>query len=446
VAVAPLGLSRRIPGVAALGLLAASLAATAAPAQQQAPRKLFPDARPPVAAEQPLAPLANPPEPPAADGIQVGSLDPPTLAALGLRAAEEELGGPLWPAGAPPELDLLLSRLPAEVGEPTLRALQTALLQAPGPSSGAGEDLFLLRVDRLLAMAEADAALELLALVPEGSHGPKVEALWLLARLAADQVEPACAAAEAQAGVDPPWPRARIVCAALAGDAATVELGLDLLEARGGEPDPVLAGLARAAVADTTDRYDLGPPVPDDPALLPLIRRVPLDVDPGLVAELPFPIRRALADNPDLAAAARAASLGAPRPGPSVRAELNGRPPPSWADALAAVPAERRPAWLALADGLGLEVPEPVWAQVYRTAPGGGGDPAPDLFLWRGLEQARLQGQRGGVLLHALLLLDGRPEAASPVALRQALDALVGLGLDRPAAAVAAGTGGALGL
>jgi hypothetical protein len=71
---------------------------------------------------------------------------------------------------------------------------------------------------------------------------------------------------------------------------------------------------------------------------------------------------------------------------------------------------------------------------------------APDLFLWRGLEQARLQGQRGAVLLHALLLLGGRPEAASPVALRRALDALVALGLDRRAAAVAAGTGGALGL
>jgi hypothetical protein len=186
--------------------------------------------------------------------------------------------------------------------------------------------------------------------------------------------------------------------------------------------------------------------VADDPALLPLVRRVPLDVDSGVAAELPFPVRRALADNPNLAAAARAAAVGAARPGPSSRAELNGRPPPSWADALAAVPPGPRPAWLALADGLGLEVPEPVWAEVYRTAPGGGGNPAPDLFLWRGLEQARLQGQRGAVLLHAQLLLGGRPEAASPVALRRALDALVGLGLDRPAAAVAAGTGGALGL
>ncbi|HEX6015855.1 MAG TPA: hypothetical protein VFY87_29460 [Geminicoccaceae bacterium] len=444
--VAPLGPCRRLPGAAALGVLAALLPATAAPAQEQAPRKLFPDSRPPVADDRPSAPLADPAEPPAVDGIRVGSLDPPTLAALGVRATEEELGGPLWPAGAPPELDLLLSRLPADVGEPTLRALQAALLEAPGPSSGAGKDLFLLRVDRLLAMAEPDAALELLVLVPEGSRGAEVEARRLLARLAADQVEPACGEVETRASVDPPWPRARIVCAALAGDAAAVELGLDLLDARGGEPDPVLAGLARAAVADAEDRYRLGPPVADDPALLPLIRRVPLDVDPGVVAELPLPVRRALADNPDLAAAARAASLGAPRPGPSVRAELNGRPPPSWADALASVAPGLRPSWLALADGLGLEVPEPVWAEVYRTAPGGGGNPAPDLFLWRGLEQARLQGQRGAVLLHALLLLGGRPEAAPPVALRRALDALVGLGLERPAAAVAAGTGGALGL
>ena len=50
------------------------------------------------------------------------------------------------------------------------------------------------------------------------------------------------------------------------------------------------------------------------------------------------------------------------------------------------------------------------------------------------------------MLLFMLLLLDGRPEAAAPVTLRRALDALLALGLERDARALAAGTGGALGL
>ena len=35
------------------------------------------------------------------------------------------------------------------------------------------------------------------------------------------------------------------------------------------------------------------------------------------------------------------------------------------------------------------------------------------------------------MLLYVLLLLDGRPEAAAPVTLRRALDALMQLGLER---------------
>jgi hypothetical protein len=45
-----------------------------------------------------------------------------------------------------------------------------------------------------------------------------------------------------------------------------------------------------------------------------------------------------------------------------------------------------------------------------------------------------------------LLLLAGRPEGAASVTLRRALDALLALGLERDARALAAGTGGALGL
>ncbi|MGD9508090.1 MAG: hypothetical protein AB7X49_06010, partial [Geminicoccaceae bacterium] len=65
---------------------------------------------------------------------------------------------------------------------------------------------------------------------------------------------------------------------------------------------------------------------------------------------------------------------------------------------------------------------------------------------WHGFDVASLDEQRGGLLLHLLLLLDGRPEEAAPVTLRRALDGLLALGLDQDAKALAAGTGGALGL
>lgn len=438
----------------AAGLLAA-LALLVAPASaQQGPRRLFPGtATPPpeaVPAPSPAVPLPEAPSPtPSAptdaaptDAIQVEPLAPPTLAALGLPTAEDRLGGPIWAEGAPPELPLLLQRLPADIAEPTLQELQKAVLLAPGLARGGSRELFFLRVDRLLAMAEPEAALDLLGLVPENAEGPELEGKRALARFAADQTDAACAAASAQQAATPPWPQARLVCAALARDAAAVETGLDLLAARGQEPEPLLAGLLRATAGE--QRMALPAQVPADPLLLPLLRRAPLDVDAATVAGLPTPVRRALALNKEVPAAARAAAGTASRPGPSVRPELNGRAPASWEAAFAAVPPERRALWAALADGLGLELPAAIWAGLARQ-PGEPG-PAPELALWRGFEVARLENQRGAMLVYTLLLLGGRPEAAAPVSLRRALDALVSLGLAPTAAALAAGTGGAVGL
>jgi hypothetical protein len=410
--------------------LAAGLLLLAAPATApEAPRALFPPASP--------APTVPPPAP--APPIQVEDLAPPTLAARGLSTAEEELGGPLWAAGAPTDLAPLLARLPTAVPEPALLTLQRDLLAAPGPPV-AGDALFVQRLDLLLAMGEPGTVLDLLAPLPEGP--PAIELRRLQALFAADRTDPACAAAAARRVADPPWPEARLVCAALARDGVAVELGLDLLAADA-PPDPLLAGLARAAVDGR--RVALGAGVAADPLLLPLLRRVAIDADPAKVAALPTPVRRVLADNPSVSAAVRAAAAP-PRPGPSARPELNGNAPADWAAALADVPADRRARWLALADGLGLEVPDGIWTELARAGPAGGTDPAPDLYVWRAFEVARVRQQRGAMLLCALLLLDGRPEAAAPVTLRRALDALVELGLEPAARAVAAGTGGALGL
>lgn len=405
------------------------------PVLAQQPRPLFPPTLPEAVRPEPIPTPGLPP-----DRIEVAPLPPPAPAAVGLAWAEDALNGPLWDRGAPADLPLLLKALPAEITEPTLRELQRTLLAAPAPVEPGGRELLLVRVDRLLAMAEPEAALDLLASVP-GEPGLKDRRL--LAGFAADRNEAACAAAAAESSAAWPWPEARTLCAALAGDARAVELGLDLLAAGGRPPDPTFAALARALAQD--GRAALATPVADDPLLLPLLRRAALEVNPARVAALPPPVRRALLANDRVPSAVRAAAAPS-RPGPSARPELNGSPPTDWLATARGVAPEQRESWAALVDGLGLELPEAAWTEVWRARAAAEPAPAPDLYLWHGFEVARAREQRGAVLLHVLLLLDGRPEAAAPVTLRRSLDALVGLDLAPLARALAAGTGGTLGL
>ena len=368
-------------------------------------------------------------------------LPAPAVRTAGLAAAEVELAGPLWEQGAPPAIDQLLLLLPTAIDEPSLRELQRALLAAPGPASASPDGLLALRVDRLLAMGEAATALELLAQAPPGS-APDLDALRLRARFAAGQAASACESLGDSSADASPWAEAKVVCAALARDATAVELGLDRLVALDITADPSLAGLARAAAAGT--RFSLRPPVSGDALLLPLLRTVPLDLATPDPATLPEPARKALAENPGIASAARAAVVAPARMGPSVRSELSGAAPTDWTAAMSAVPEEQRTRWAALVDGLRRDDPRNRLEPDSARAPDPG--PAPKLALWQGFEAARLQEQRGAILLYVLLLLDGRPEAAAPVTLRRSLDALVALGLERDARALAAGTGGALGL
>ena len=110
------------------------------------------------------------------------------------------------------------------------------------------------------------------------------------------------------------------------------------------------------------------------------------------------------------------------------------------------MPPEQRARWAALVDGLGMAIPDTVWAELRQTVRRGARTAARACACGAASSSPDLQEQRGAMLLFVLLLLDGRPEAAAPVTLRRALDALLALGLERDARALAAGTGGALGL
>jgi hypothetical protein len=365
--------------------------------------------------------------------IGVAPLAPPGLAASGVPRAEEALGGPLWAGAAPAALAARIARLPARIDDPVLRRLQRDLLLAPGPAAGAGADVVRARVDRLLAMGEALAAAELLTVLPPSPAGEELDDLRVAAMLAADQVAPGCGIVDQVTEETAPWPAARLVCAALQGDDARVELLLSLMAERGQPADPLLASLANAV--GNSERVVLREPPPADPLLLPLLRRAPLQPQPRAIADAPPAARQALVENPTIPA-----GLAPPAAEPGVLPAypgLDGRAPADWQEALRAVPAPVRPRWLAALDGLGAGPVDAALAEMPAAATTLQGGKV-DLVAWRGLEQAMEEQARGATLLEILILLEGRPAAAAPLALRAALSGLRSLGLDADARAVAA--------
>jgi hypothetical protein len=347
--------------------------------------------------------------------------------------AEEALGGPLWAGAAPAALAARTARLPARIDDPVLRRLQRDLLLAPGPAAGAGADVVRARVDRLLAMGEALAAAELLTVLPPSPAGEELDDLRVAAMLAADQVAPGCGIVDQVTEETAPWPAARLVCAALQGDDARVELLLSLMAERGQPADPLLASLANAV--GNSERVVLREPPPADPLLLPLLRRAPLQPQPRAIADAPPAARQALVENPTIPA-----GLAPPAAEPGVLPAfpgLDGRAPADWQEALRAVPAPVRPRWLAALDGLGAGPVDAALAEMPAAATTLQGGKV-DLVAWRGLEQAMEEQARGATLLELLILLEGRPAAAAPLALRAALSGLRSLGFDADARAVAA--------
>ena len=396
------------------------------------PRSLFPEL--PSAPAEPALPEPLPDQTVETPAIGVAPLAPPGLAASGVPRAEEALGGPLWAGAAPAALAARIARLPARIDDPVLRRLQRDLLLAPGPAAGAGADVVRARVDRLLAMGEALAAAELLTVLPPSPAGEELDDLRVAAMLAADQVAPGCGIVDQVTDETAPWPAARLVCAALQGDDARVELLLSLMTERGQPADPLLASLANAV--GSSERVALREPPPADPLLLPLLRRAPLQPQP-----------RAIADAPPAAAPGPGARTRPSRPGSPRRRPSPACSPPIQASTAARPPTGSRPcAPCRHRCGRAGSPPSTVWAQARSTrhwrrcrlpprrCQGG----KVDLVAWRGLEQAMEEQARGATLLELLILLEGRPAAAAPLALRAALSGLRSLGLDADARAVAA--------
>ncbi|HET6519720.1 MAG TPA: hypothetical protein VFG47_07845, partial [Geminicoccaceae bacterium] len=331
------GRRRRAPAAAALALAGWCLA-TLPLAAQQPPVPLFPPTMPEPAPPPPPSPrepapdreagrLAPPPEP----AVQVERLAPPSVDAIGL-PAPEGLGDDVWDGGDPRAALDLLERLPARTANPALRALTRRLLASGGPPvDGGGEEgrPLALRVERLLAMGELDAALALLGRLPAGQGGEALERLAAEALLLAGGTDDACARGGeggARSFQGPFWSKLGALCRLRAGERAEARLAVELLREEtgrgGGEADDPLL----FALFDTIDAGAGGgsveglPPAAADgpsPLHLALLREArlpvpgePLDrLAPGHLAAIARDSATPAARR--VAAAERAAALGA---------------------------------------------------------------------------------------------------------------------------------------
>ena len=433
---------------ATLRLLTALVVATAlaGPARLSAqetpgagPTPLFPSL-PPTDQEgaEPAAPAPDVETPPsiAAPLVQATPLAAASLGSIGDADAARTLGGGLWADDAAPEdLAARLMELPTRIEDGTLFRLQRALLLAPGPDAG-GAGLAAVRIDRLIGMGAADDAAALADLIPDGQRTPATDDAALGAWLAADRLDRACPFADAGQRQERLWVEARIVCAAVQGDAGRADLLLEVARAGSTPTNPLLGQLVDALGGPK--RLRITTALPDDPVLLPLLRRAPMEPKAAVVARAAPTVRRALADNDQIPAGLRPqVDDPARRTGAAGLPGLDGRPPADWEEAMAAMPVKARAAWLAAVDALGTPVPHAVWLRLPAAARRQG--PMPDLATVRELTDARAGARRGRSLLAVLVLLDGRPAAASPLALAAALETLRWLRLDDDARSLAAG-------
>jgi hypothetical protein len=308
--------------VATLGALligGGALAAAQAVAQTR-PVPLFPSARPgETPTVQPLAPLpgTRPPAetgPVATETAKPGEASVQPVASDPLRAIDSEslgllseqaggFGVNLWANTRRDIVEALMPRLPAAVAAPSLQSLQRRLLlsiAAPPEGERSGPGLMPLRVERLYARGDLEAAVELANALPPRDVDPRIAAARANALLLNDNVAAACKEARlrlgggagqggAPAGLF--WDKLAVFCDLLDKDLGRAQFGLALVreqgdkdqafltlaEALGGNAKAVLRSLKEATPLALAMLRAAGQPLPADAGPLdqpPLLRAI----------------------------------------------------------------------------------------------------------------------------------------------------------------------------
>ncbi len=248
---------------------------------------------------EPVRPVALPmPDrprhvPPAA--IAVTPLDRPTLDGVGLLSpAKTGLPAALWGPTTLPEAIRLVKTERIDLLPELQTLLRTLLLAeteppaAGGLQTGAGDALFLARIDRLLDLGALDPALAMLELPP--TLDPESFRRRFDAALLLGQEDDACKAMRDNPQIAPSFP-ARIFCLARGGDWTAAALSLRTGEALGfiGPDDAEL--LARFLDPDLAEgQPDL--PYPDNPSPL-TFRMMEAIGQPMVTTELPVAFAQA---------------------------------------------------------------------------------------------------------------------------------------------------------
>jgi hypothetical protein len=305
---------------------ATTLALLAAPVMAQ-PVQLIPGQRPAVPAiVQPAQAPAGPAEPaesPAASpgAVEVAPLQAPDPSAVGTLTdgAEGSYGVDLWRGSTRAQIERLIPLLEPARGSAATRRMQVRLLRTAA-AVPAGQptvkSLLGLRVERLVALGQVQAGLDLAQLAPPTLSDPRLaraaaDAAWLRGDTAAG-----CALAQrwVREDLDPYWLKAGFLCRVAENDFAAAALSLTLLREQGID-DPGFLTLADLLVNPRAPKLEsLTRPSPLNLALLRASKRpVPADA----YADAPPAVQAALLDlpggEPDLrvAAAEGAVATGA---------------------------------------------------------------------------------------------------------------------------------------
>lgn len=290
-------------GLGTVGLIATIMMATAPPGlAQQGPIRLFPErdaparaepapqeARPPTPApvERQLAPRPEPQPEPAGE-FTVEGLAAPELDAIGLSGPSE--GGfdrPLWQDADADLVMRLLADLPVVTRVPPLRDLTRRLLVSGSPAAG-GEPgrMLAIRIDRLLAMGELDAAKALVDHLPPPAMDSELARRAAEVALLLGDDQTACRLADSLGPTSGAefWGKTAVFCRLVEDDASGARLGLDLMREAGQTSDDAFFELA-TAIADRSEP----PPLPT------LVEPSALHLALLALAQWPLP-ERALAD------------------------------------------------------------------------------------------------------------------------------------------------------
>lgn len=216
------------------------------PAPAPGPTRLTPltPGQAPAQLSPPGAAAASPGSPPPADegGISVGPLAPVMPGAVGTLAEDDGgLGPAMWQGTPRSVVDALLPAIPAGVRSPAMHDLARRLLlsSAAVPEGSSERHFVAMRAERLIAMGDVAAAVELLDRVGRQDRHPELDRIEAEARLLNNDTVRACdLAGNASDTLDARfWQRLLVFCQALAGQDDRAALGVSLLrETGGGDP------------------------------------------------------------------------------------------------------------------------------------------------------------------------------------------------------------------